>query len=263
MDPEHCHFNDHYHNHDVTVVGSVCSFCVCLCVWTRSLCLSALSSTAHLCTEVIWAVTGVARLHCLYLAGVSVVGCQIVIALVVSYSLCQSSCSWVSSRLVAVRYSWRVRTGLNSLPELETLRCRVYCTCTTGLSAPPLCLESVPALPGYLHLHCVLELDNKDCLFHSQLDLEFLYRDTWALAFKINVKSVNNVPSFTISSCRRGDQSRITDTVITLVCVSKQAAVVWPCLPLPHTHTTLRCVPLCLSLAPSFSHTCAHTHRNN
>ncbi len=41
--------------------------------------------------EVIRTVTGVARLHCLYLAGVSVVGCQIVIALVVSYSLCQSS----------------------------------------------------------------------------------------------------------------------------------------------------------------------------
>ncbi len=38
--------------------------------------------------EVIRAVTGVARLHCLYLAGVSVVRCQIVIALVVSYSLC-------------------------------------------------------------------------------------------------------------------------------------------------------------------------------
>ncbi len=34
------------------------------------------------------------------------------------------------------------------------------------------------ALPGYLHLHCVLELSNKDYLFHSQLDLEFLFRDT-------------------------------------------------------------------------------------
>ncbi len=41
--------------------------------------------------EVIRTVTGVARLHCLYLAGVSVMRCQIVITLVVSYSLCQSS----------------------------------------------------------------------------------------------------------------------------------------------------------------------------
>ncbi len=34
------------------------------------------------------------------------------------------------------------------------------------------------ALPGYLHFHCVFELSNKDYLFHSQLDLEFLFRDT-------------------------------------------------------------------------------------
>ncbi len=34
------------------------------------------------------------------------------------------------------------------------------------------------ALPGYLHFHWVLELSNKDYLFHSQLDLEFLFRDT-------------------------------------------------------------------------------------
>ncbi len=33
------------------------------------------------------------------------------------------------------------------------------------------------ALPGYLHFHCVLELSNKDYLFHLQLDLEFLFRD--------------------------------------------------------------------------------------
>ncbi len=35
--------------------------------------------------EVIRTVAGVARLHCLYLAGVSVVRCQIVVSLVVPY----------------------------------------------------------------------------------------------------------------------------------------------------------------------------------
>ncbi len=66
----------------VTVHGSVCSFCVRLCGWTRSLCLSALPSD-RAPDEVIRTVTGVARLHCLYLAGVSVVRCQIVFTLVV------------------------------------------------------------------------------------------------------------------------------------------------------------------------------------
>ncbi len=49
----------------------------------------------------------------------------------------------------------------------------------------------------------------------------------------------------------------VTDTVMKLVCVCKQAVVVMgPCLPLSHTHTTLRCDPLSLPLL----HTCAHTH---
>ncbi len=72
----------------VTVHGSVCSFCVRLCGWTRSLCLSALPSD-RAPDEVIRTVTGVARLHCLYLAGVSVVRCQIVFTLVV-LTLCVS-----------------------------------------------------------------------------------------------------------------------------------------------------------------------------
>ncbi len=71
-----------------------------------------------------------------------------------------------------------------------------------------------------------------------------------SFSFQINVKTVNNVLSFTISSSPRGEQSHVTDTVMKLVCVcSTQAAVVWPCLPLshtqahththtPHTHTT-------------------------
>ncbi len=70
------------HKITVTVHGSVCSFCVRLCGWTRSLCLSALPSN-RAPDEVIRTVTGVARLHCLYLAGVSVVRCQIVVSLVV------------------------------------------------------------------------------------------------------------------------------------------------------------------------------------
>ncbi len=148
----------------VTVHGSVCSFCVHLCGWTRSLCLSALPSY-RAPDEVIRTVTGVARLHCLYLAGVSVVRCQIVIALVVSYSLCQSSRSRGCSRLVAVQYSlkgadWTVFSARAG-------------DCTAGFTAPALpgylhlhcVLESAPALPAYLHLHCVLELSNKDCLF--------------------------------------------------------------------------------------------------
>ncbi len=42
---------------------------------------------------------------------------------------------------------------------------------------------------------------------------------------KINVKTVNNVLSFTISSSPRGEQSRVTDTVMMLVCVLKQATI--------------------------------------
>ncbi len=166
----------------VTVHGSVCSFCVRLCGWTRSLCLSALPSD-RAPDEVIRTVTGVARLHCLYLAGVSVVRCQIVFTLVVfllSVSVFQVRRLFSPGRVSV--FPWRVRTGLYSLPELETLHCRVYCTCTAGdictstvfWSLHLHCrwylhlhcvLESAPALPAYLHLHCVLELSNKDYLF--------------------------------------------------------------------------------------------------
>ncbi len=149
----------------VTVHGSVCSFCVRLCGWTRSSCLSALPSY-RAPDEVIRMVTGVAHLHCLYLAAVSVVRCQIVIALVVSYSLCQSSRSRCCSRLVAGQYSlkgadWTVfsaRAGDSALPGLLHLHCRGYLHLHCVL-------ESAPALPAYLHLHCVLELSNKDYLF--------------------------------------------------------------------------------------------------
>ncbi len=71
-------------------------------------------------------------------------------------------------------------------------------------------------------------------------------------------KTVNNVLSFTISSNLRWEQSRVRDTVMMLVCVCTQAAVVWLCLPLSqmrahtYTHTMLRCDSLSLSLS--------HTH---
>ncbi len=115
----------------VTVHGSVCSFCVRLCGWNRSLCLSALPSY-RAPDEVIRTVTGVARLHCLYLVGVAVVRCQIVIAIVVSFSLCQSSSSLGCSLLVAFQYSlkgadWTVfsaRAGDSALPGLLHLHCR-------------------------------------------------------------------------------------------------------------------------------------------
>ncbi len=72
----------------------------------------------------------------------------------------------------------------------------------------------------------------------------------------MNVKTVNNVLSFTISSSQRGEQSRVTDTVMMLVCVcSTQAAiktadstVMWPSLSLP------------LSLSLSLSLSLTHTH---
>ncbi len=135
------------------VHGSVCSFCVRLCGWTRSLCLSALPSD-RAPDEVIRTVTGVARLHCLYLAGVSVVRCQIVFTVVVSHSLCQSSRSGGCSRLVAVQYS--LKAGDSALPGLLHLHCRWYLHLHCVL-------ESAPALPAYLHLHCVLELSNNIC----------------------------------------------------------------------------------------------------
>ncbi len=57
--------------HSVCMYVYVC-VCVCVCgVWVRSLGLSALPSY-YAPDKVIRAATGVARLHCLYLAGVSV-----------------------------------------------------------------------------------------------------------------------------------------------------------------------------------------------
>ncbi len=151
----------------------MCSFCVCLCGWTRSLCLSALPSN-RAPDEVIRTVTGVARLHCLYLAGVSVMRCQIVVLLLwCTYSLCQSSRSWSCSRLVVFQY---IPVGCG----LDCILCPSWRLCTAGftapalpmISAPPLCLESAPALPAYLTSTVFWSCQIKTICFHSQLDLE-------------------------------------------------------------------------------------------
>ncbi len=138
-------------------------------LWTRSLCLSALPSY-RAPDYVIRTVTGVARLHCLYLAGVSVVRCQIVFTVVV-YLLCVSL-PGPEAVLAWSRFSI-------SLPELKTLHCRVYCTCT----ADDICTSTVfgvcTCTASSSHLHCVLELSNKDYLFFTRNWISsFLYRDT-------------------------------------------------------------------------------------
>ncbi len=86
--------------------------------------------------------TGVARLHCLYLAGVSVVHCQIVFTVVVyllSVSVFQVLKLFSPGRVsVDLCPSWRLCTAGFTTPALPMI------------SAPPLCLESAPALPAYL-----------------------------------------------------------------------------------------------------------------
>ncbi len=77
-----------------------------------------------------------------------------------------------------------------------------------------------------------------------------------ASAFKIKVKTVNNVLSFTISSSPRGEQSHVTDTMMKLVCVCTQAAVKMIS---EELYTPLWCDPLSLSLSLSLSLT--HTHK--
>ncbi len=110
----------------------MCSFCVRLCGWTRSLCLSALPSD-HAPDEVIRTVTGVVRLHCLYLAGVSVVRCQIVFTLVVfllSVSVFQVLRLFSPGRVSVFPLKgadWTVfsaRAGDSALPGLLHLHCR-------------------------------------------------------------------------------------------------------------------------------------------
>ncbi len=136
----------------------MCSFFVRLRGWTRSLCLSALPSF-RAPDEVIRTVTGVARLHCLYLAGVSVVRCQIVVTIVVPNIVFSVSVFQVR-RLVAFQYfpegcgldcilcpGWRLCTAGFTAPALAMISapplCSGVCTCTASLSSPPLCFGVV------------------------------------------------------------------------------------------------------------------------
>ncbi len=59
-----------------------------------------------------------------------------------------------------------------------------------------------------------------------------------SFSFQNKCKTVNYILSFTISSSLRGEQSRMTDTMMMLVWIcSTQAVVVWLCLPLSHKRT--------------------------
>ncbi len=72
----------------------------------------------------------------------------------------------------------------------------------------------------------------------------------------MKVKTVNNVLSFTIRSSPRGEQNRVTDTVMMLVCICKRAAI--KTIP-DGLYTPLWCDPVSLSL--SLTHTHTHTKR--
>ncbi len=116
----------------------MCSFCVHLCGWTRSLCLSALPSN-RAPDEVIRTVTGVARLHCLYLAGVSVMRCQIVVSLVV---LLFSVSVFQVRRLFSPGH-----VSVDSLTGPDCILCPGWKLCSAGLTAPALPMRSAPARP--------------------------------------------------------------------------------------------------------------------
>ncbi len=107
----------------------ICVLILCSSMWVDPLlCLSALPSD-HAPDEVIRTVTGVARLHCLYLAGVSVVRCQIVFyscGFLLSVSVFQVRRLFSPGRVSVFPEGWRL--------------------CTAGFTAP--------ALPVLLHLHC-------------------------------------------------------------------------------------------------------------
>ncbi len=80
-----------------------------------------------------------------------------------------------------------------------------------------------------------------------------------ALAFKIKVKTVNNVLSFTISSSPRGEQSRDRHS-------DEAAVLMWPCLPLlthANTHTHTHNAALWPHLSLSHTRTLTHTHTHD
>ncbi len=143
----------------------MCSFCIRLCGWNRSLCCSALPSY-RAPDEVIRTVTGVARLHAYIWVALLWCVVRFVFCCGVLFSVVSLPRSRGCSRLVAFQYSLKGA-------DWTVFSARAGDSCTAGftapalpmISAPPLCLESASALPAYLHLHCVLELSNKDYIF--------------------------------------------------------------------------------------------------
>ncbi len=143
----------------------MCSFCVRLCGWTRSLCLSALPST----WRAIRTVTGVAR-SALPISGwrfcdalsdrVRVFTLVVSLLSVSVFQVLRLFLAWSCSV-----FPWRVRTGLCSLPELETLHCRVTAPALPMIFAPPLCFGVCTCTASSSHLHCVLELSIKTICF--------------------------------------------------------------------------------------------------
>lgn len=133
-------------------MGPCAHFCVCVYVCIHSLCLSPLPSY-RAPDELIRAVTGVAHLYCLYLAGVSVECCQIVVAHVLSCSL---------SVLLVPESSFRLLAVLDFL-EGEDWSEYYFCLCWRLFTA------------GYLLLFCgcVVELSNKDLFFTRNWILSF------------------------------------------------------------------------------------------
>jgi len=100
--------------------------------------------------------------------------------------------------------------------------------------------------------------------WHSALRLAEHHKPRWKCNAPYNnyelqlskLKTVNNVHSFTISSSPRGEQSRVTDTMM-LVCVCKQAVIKTISDVL---YTPLRCDPVSCSLSLSRTQTHTHTH---
>ncbi len=125
--------------------------------------------------------TGVARLHCLYLAGVSVVRCQIVFTVVVyllSVSVFQALKLFSPGRVsVYLCPSWRPCTAEDICTST------VFGVCTSTVFGVCTCTASSS------HLHCVLELSNKDYLFFTRNWISsFLYRDRSTPKRKENLK---------------------------------------------------------------------------
>ncbi len=121
----------------------------------------------------------------------------------------------------------------------------------TSFSTKPLLPTSTTDLIGQLTIGRIPQARVGNVTFFPQ---------SRASAFKVNIKTVNNVLSFSISSSLKGEQSRVTQWRSSYVYAHKTwlrqlTNVMWPCLSLPlsltHTHTHTTCysiLRLCLHL---------------